>query len=172
MATAPIPRVLRRFFRQSVPDAVATELDFHLAMRAQELIDRGIAPDEAQRLAAARFANFQTIATECRPATSAARQTHHAPHRISAGIPRRYPVCAAPVPALARFHLRRRCHTRPRHRRHHDHLQRGREAVLLRRFDYANPARTMLVTETMMGEDGGVSAGKLRRLACRITLVR
>jgi len=45
---------------------VASELRFHLDMRTQEFVDRGMTPDEARRAAAAAFGDVAAIEAECR----------------------------------------------------------------------------------------------------------
>ena len=45
---------------------VASELRFHLDMRTQEFMERGMSPDEARRAAAASFGDVAAIEAECR----------------------------------------------------------------------------------------------------------
>ena len=62
---------MKRLFRlsDSRPDAkrdVDDEIRFHLEMRAQEFIERGLAPDAAQRAALESFGDVAAIGAECR----------------------------------------------------------------------------------------------------------
>ena len=45
---------------------VADEIGFHLEMRTREFIERGMAPDDARRAAAASFGDVEAIEAECR----------------------------------------------------------------------------------------------------------
>lgn len=68
MARAPF---FRRTFRISrhlpdVPRDVAEEIDVYLELRAQELIDEGLAPEEARKAALAAFGDRRRIEAECR----------------------------------------------------------------------------------------------------------
>ena len=71
----------RRFFRRPPPEVqqdVDAELDMHLEMKARELIDDGLEPEDAQLEARRRFGNLasirrQCIATQSRIARIAAR---------------------------------------------------------------------------------------------------
>lgn len=51
-------------FEQSPSEEVADELQFHLEMRARELIARGIAPETAHRLARERFDDLPQVTAE------------------------------------------------------------------------------------------------------------
>ncbi len=71
----------RRFFRRPTPEVrqdVDAELESHLEMKARELIDHGLEPEEARMEARRRFGNLasirrQCIATQSRIARIAAR---------------------------------------------------------------------------------------------------
>lgn len=52
--------------RPDVPRDVADELDFHLDMRTEELIEQGLAPDEARRRAEAAFGDRRGVEAQCR----------------------------------------------------------------------------------------------------------
>lgn len=53
-------------FRPDVPRDVAEEIAFHLDMRTEELIEQGLAPEEARRRAEAAFGDRSEIERECR----------------------------------------------------------------------------------------------------------
>ena len=62
---------MRRIFRRSdVRDDsardVSDELRFHLDMRAQEFVERGLSPDDARRAAARAFGDVGAIDAELR----------------------------------------------------------------------------------------------------------
>ena len=61
----------RRTFRitrhqSDVPRDVAEEVDFYLDLRTEELIEQGMAPEEARRQAEAAFGDRQGVEDECR----------------------------------------------------------------------------------------------------------
>ncbi|HET9373133.1 MAG TPA: ABC transporter permease [Vicinamibacterales bacterium] len=62
MSDAPGPE--RRESLDASPE-VDNELAFHLEMRARELVDRGLAEEEARRAAARRFGNYDASRREC-----------------------------------------------------------------------------------------------------------
>ena len=51
--------------RPDVPRDVAEEIDFYLDMRTRELVERGVAPEEARRPAEAAFGDRGGIEREC-----------------------------------------------------------------------------------------------------------
>jgi predicted permease len=59
-------RLRQLWWRPSVRDEVAAELEFHLAMRTRELVSRGWSPEDARREAEQRFQSAARIAAECR----------------------------------------------------------------------------------------------------------
>lgn len=67
MATSDAPAWRRylRFWGSDVHDDVDEELRFHLAMRASEYAERGMAPDEARRRAEDRFGSVERARGEC-----------------------------------------------------------------------------------------------------------
>lgn len=147
----------RRLFRRSVPDAVATELDFHLAMLERDLVLRGTPPDQARDAAALRFSSLTDIAAECRQIGQemertvrrtmylrefvddirfAARQLLKAPtFALIAVLTLALGIGATTV------------------------IFSAIDAVLLRRFAIAHPERTVFVNERIKAQDGNVSAG-------------
>ena len=59
-------RVIRtRFGRRSVPGEVDDELAFHIDMRARQLIDSGLAPDQAIAEARRRFGDLGEVRDHC-----------------------------------------------------------------------------------------------------------
>lgn len=54
------------FFGSNPNGDVEDEIRFHLEMRARELVERGMALDEARREAAARFGDVERVRAECR----------------------------------------------------------------------------------------------------------
>jgi len=63
-------RLRRRFhsvlWKVKVEDEVAQELDFHVAMRARELVAKGKSPEEARARAVARFGDLDEVRAQCR----------------------------------------------------------------------------------------------------------
>ncbi len=56
----------RRLFRRDDPERdVRAELDFHIEMKARDLVDEGMDPDAARARALARFGSVARIAEEC-----------------------------------------------------------------------------------------------------------
>ena len=53
------------FWGRDLKREVEQEFEFHLEMRARELIDRGLAPEEAQRQAAEYFGHRESLKKEC-----------------------------------------------------------------------------------------------------------
>ncbi|MGH7582660.1 MAG: ABC transporter permease, partial [Gemmatimonadales bacterium] len=53
-------------FEPTPAEEVADEFDFHLEMRAHELMDRGVDPEQARRKAREHFTDFDRAAEECR----------------------------------------------------------------------------------------------------------
>ena len=63
----------RRLFRRPTPEVrqdVDAELEMHLEMKARELIDDGLGPEEAHREARRRFGNLASIRRQCVAAQS------------------------------------------------------------------------------------------------------
>lgn len=52
-------------WKPSLEDEVHSELDFHLEMRVRELVDQGLAEDEARELAKARLGDVDSLADRC-----------------------------------------------------------------------------------------------------------
>ena len=83
----PVPRLLRAFrfpwrSRGDIVRDVDDELEFHLAMRAQELENNGVAPDEARRQAVEQFGDLEGTR---RSLSSAGERGEHA-SRIAAAL--------------------------------------------------------------------------------------
>jgi predicted permease len=64
--STPIWRRYLRLFGTDVAADVDDELQFHLAMRTEELVEEGWAPEEARQEAERLFGNVSAIASECR----------------------------------------------------------------------------------------------------------
>ena len=151
------PALHRRLFRRNVTDAVATELDFHLAMLEHDLVRRGVHPDEARHLAAARFNNLANIAAECR---SIGHQTERTMRRtlhlqefvddIRFTVRQLLKAPGFAIIAVLTLALGIGATTV---------IFSAVDAVLLRRFAIAHPERTVFVNEFFKGQDGNVSAG-------------
>ncbi len=63
----------RRLFQRPTPEVrqdVDAELEMHLEMKARELIDDGLGPEEAHREARRRFGNLASIRRQCVAAQS------------------------------------------------------------------------------------------------------
>lgn len=58
----PLPEPI---FERSAADEVAEELQFHIDMRARELVAQGLAPPVAERAARERFADLDRVTAEC-----------------------------------------------------------------------------------------------------------
>ncbi|HWP39146.1 MAG TPA: ABC transporter permease, partial [Gemmatimonadales bacterium] len=70
----PLPSGFKRLFRlpwDDVEREIEDELQFHLAMKAQELEAQGLSPGEAREEAARRFGDVDEIRSECRSAQNA-----------------------------------------------------------------------------------------------------
>ncbi len=59
-------RLRSRFWRLRVEDEVDTEFAFHVEMRARELIEQGMDPDDARETAIRRFGDITRVNTTCR----------------------------------------------------------------------------------------------------------
>ena len=59
-------RLRSKFWRLRVEDEVDTEFAFHVEMRARELIDQGMDPDDARETAIRRFGDIARVNTTCR----------------------------------------------------------------------------------------------------------
>ena len=59
-------RLRSRFWRMRVDDEVDAELEFHVEMRARELVAAGVDRDEAHRIAVRRFGNIGRVNATCR----------------------------------------------------------------------------------------------------------
>ena len=59
-------RLRSRFWRMRVDDEVDAEFDFHVEMRARELVERGMDPAEAREAAIRRFGNIDRVNATCR----------------------------------------------------------------------------------------------------------
>lgn len=53
-------------WKTSVTEEVEAELEFHVQMRTQEYIERGVAPAQARAAAIARFGNIAAVGKACR----------------------------------------------------------------------------------------------------------
>ena len=145
------------FWKASADDLVDAELDFHLAMRERDLAARGTDPAAAHRLALARFGDLESVAAECR---ELAHQTERKVRKTE---------YLAELTHDARFALRQLAKapgfatvailTLALGIGATTAIFSAVEAVVLRRFAYAHPERTVLVNEIEKGLDGNVSAG-------------
>jgi predicted permease len=61
----PAWRRYTRFWGSNIPDDIDSELEFHLEMRVNEYVARGMPLDDARRLAHERFGNRQRAHEEC-----------------------------------------------------------------------------------------------------------
>ncbi len=59
-------RLRSRFWRARVEDEVDAELDFHVEMRARELVEQGMRPTEAREAAVRRFGDITRVNATCR----------------------------------------------------------------------------------------------------------
>ena len=59
-------RLRSRFWRLRVEDEVDAELEFHVEMRARELVGQGLSPAEAREAAIRKFGNITQVNTACR----------------------------------------------------------------------------------------------------------
>jgi len=151
------PALHRRLFRRNVTDAVATELDFHLAMLAHDLERGGTDPADARRLAAARFNNLANIAAECR---TIGHETERNMRRtlylqeflddVRFAVRQLLKAPAFAIISVFTLALGIGATTV---------IFSAVDAVLLRRFAFANPDRAVFVNESFKGQDGNVSAG-------------
>jgi predicted permease len=151
------PAFERRLFRRDVPDAVATEMDFHLAMLAHDLVRRGVPEDEARRLAAARFNNLPHITAECRrighDTERAMRRTLYFREFVEdVRFAARQLVKAPGFAVIAVLTLALGIGATTV-------IFSAVDAVLLRRFAIAAPQRTVFVNEYFKDQDGNVSGG-------------
>ncbi|HEX6314885.1 MAG TPA: ABC transporter permease [Gemmatimonadaceae bacterium] len=55
----------RRFFGRRIADEIDAELRFHVDMRVEELIERGMGPEEAKRAVIARLGDVESARREC-----------------------------------------------------------------------------------------------------------
>jgi hypothetical protein len=143
--------------RASVEREVDDELAFHLEMRTRELIASGSSPSAAGEEARRRFGDLDEVRKECSVLGKAARQRGQA-CRIRRGGGAGRALRPAPARARAGVHRRGRPDPRPRIGPT-TAIFSAVEAVVLRRFDFAHPERTVLVSERWQDQDGGVSAG-------------
>jgi predicted permease len=65
-------RIRALFRRKRVEEELDDELAFHIERETRKLVDQGVAPDEARRLAQARFGPTALAADECRDARGTA----------------------------------------------------------------------------------------------------
>ncbi|HVS12323.1 MAG TPA: ADOP family duplicated permease [Thermoanaerobaculia bacterium] len=75
-------RRLRRFGERSVEEDVARELEFHLAMRTDELIAEGWSPVEARREAERLFGDRPVLAARCHDEELRRRRTREKAHML------------------------------------------------------------------------------------------
>jgi len=143
--------------RASVEREVDDELAFHLEMRTRELTAGGLSPSAAREEARRRFGDLDEVRKECsvlgkqrekeirrveyvaeavQDARFALRQLARAPGFTAVAV---LTLALGIGPTTAIFS--------------------AVEAVVLRRFDFAHPDRTVLVSERWQDQDGGVSAG-------------
>ena len=59
-------RLRSRFWRLRVEDEVDAEFEFHVEMRARELVGQGLSPAEAREAAIRKFGNITQVNTTCR----------------------------------------------------------------------------------------------------------
>src|ERR1035438_3618434 len=55
-------------FRREFEDGMSEELRFHMEQFADDLVSRGVSPDEAARLARVEFGSLQNVKSDCREA--------------------------------------------------------------------------------------------------------
>lgn len=143
--------------RTSVEQEVDSELEFHLAMRERELVNAGMDPSAAQAEARRRFGDLDRVRKECgavgrarerdlrriewlaeaqHDARFALRQLARSPGFTIVAV---LTLALGIGPTTAIFS--------------------ALEAVVLRRFDFAHPDRTVLVMERWHDQNGDVSAG-------------
>src|ERR1035438_10297448 len=55
-------------FRREFEDGMSEELRFHMEQFADDLVSRGVTPEEAARLARSEFGSLQNVKSDCREA--------------------------------------------------------------------------------------------------------
>src|SRR5688500_20362874 len=70
-------RRLRTVFRRDVRADVDDELAFHIDMRAKELVEQGVDPEQARAAAETRFGAMSPIHAECIAIDQRLRQREH-----------------------------------------------------------------------------------------------
>lgn len=146
-----------RLWRTQVDDEVDAELEFHIEMRAREYMERGLDPKKAREAALARLGDRRAVAATCRriglqrdrrmrrteylaelrqDVAYAARRLRRAP--LTTGVAAL--TLALGIGATTTIFS-------------------VVKAVVLSPFPYAHPERVALVSETLRGGRGDVSAG-------------
>jgi predicted permease len=146
-----------RLWRTPVDDEVDAELEFHIEMRAREYMERGLDPEKAREAALARLGDRRAVAATCR---RIGRQRDRRRRSMEYLAELRHDI------AYAARRLRRSPLTTGV-----SVLTMGLgigattaifsvvKAVVLSPFPYAHPDRVVLVSETLRGGRGDVSAG-------------
>jgi predicted permease len=143
-------------WKASVDEEVEAELAFHVEMRTRELIARGMPPDEARRIAVARFGDLQAVGAICRSiGHQREREMHRTEyvselmHDIRVALRQLARTPTFTVVAALTLALGLGATTA---------IFSAVNAVVLHSFGYAHPERTVLVMQTWRGRDGNVSA--------------
>jgi putative ABC transport system permease protein len=150
-------RFLGLIRRPPITEQVAAEVEFHIEMRARELVERGLDPADARAEALRRFGNLDDVSAECRAiGTDRERTVRRAEYlselRQDAAFAVRQLLKAPAFTAVTVLTLALGIGATTA-------IFSAVRSVVLRAFPYAHPDRVMMVAELWNDIDGNVSDG-------------
>jgi putative ABC transport system permease protein len=150
-------RFLGLIRRPAITEQVAAEVEFHIEMRARELVERGLNPAEARAEALRRFGNLDDVSAECRAIGTDREKTVRRAEYLSelrqdAAFAVRQLLKSPAFTAVTVLTLALGIGATTA-------IFSAVRSVVLRAFPYAQPDRVMLVAELWNDLDGDVSDG-------------
>ena len=151
-------RFLGLIRRPAIAEQVAAEVEFHIEMRARELVERGgLTPSEARAEALRRFGDMDQVSAQCRAIGSESEKTMRRTEFLSelrqdAAFAVRQLLKAPAFTAVAVLTLALGIGATTA-------IFSAVRSVVLRAFPYAHAERVMMVSETWRELDGDVSDG-------------
>src|SRR5687768_6481880 len=155
------PGRVSRFFglirHPPITEQVAAEVEFHIEMRARELVERGLDPAEARAEALRRFGNLDDVSAECRAIGTDRERTVQRVEYLSelrqdVAFAIRQLLKAPAFTAITVITLALGIGATTA-------IFSAVRSVVLRAFPYAHPDRVMMVAELWNDMDGEVSDG-------------